>query len=66
VHLLVILQNNKRCTLQGITTIEAQQAKIYNYKNTKLKLLKTNAAMWLNKLCKTKQLTPKYFKIKIK
>jgi len=34
--------------------MEAQQAKIYkNYKNTRLKLLKTNAAFWFNKInCK--------------
>ena len=47
-----------------IKIIEAQQAKICNnYKNTRLKLPKTNAAIWFNK---TKQLTPKYFSIKIK
>jgi len=31
----------------------------------KLKLLKTNATMWYNKICKAKQLTPKYIHIKI-
>jgi len=36
--------------------ISAQQAKLNNYKNTKLKLLKTNAAIWFNKLCKIRQL----------
>jgi hypothetical protein len=37
--------------------IEIQQANIYNnYKNTRLQLLKTNAAIWYNKICKTKQL----------
>jgi hypothetical protein len=39
--------------------------KIYNYKNTRLKLQKTNAAIWLNEICKTVQLMPKYFSIKI-
>ena len=40
--------------------ILAQQAKICNiYKNTRLKLLKTNAALWFNKMCKTKNLKPK-------
>ena len=40
--------------------------KIYkNYKNTRIKLLKTNSAIWFNKICKTKQLMPKYFSIKI-
>jgi hypothetical protein len=34
-----------------VKIIQAQQAKICNYyKNTKLKLLKTNAAIWFNKI----------------
>jgi hypothetical protein len=37
-----------------------------NYKNTSLKLLKSNTATWFLKICKTKQLTPKYFSIKPK
>jgi len=50
----------------GIKTIESQQAKIYNsYKNCRLRLLKSNAAICFNKICKPKQLTPKYFSIKI-
>ena len=49
-HLLVIIQNNKRCTVQRIKIIKAQQTKIHNnYKNTRLKLLKTNTAIWFNK-----------------
>jgi len=41
----------------NIEITEAQQAKIYNiYKNIKLKLLKTNVAIWFNKMCRTKQL----------
>jgi hypothetical protein len=40
----------------GVKITEAQQAKICNsYKNTKLMLLKTNAAIWINKLCKEKE-----------
>ena len=50
----------------GIEIIEAQQAKTYNtYRNIRLNLLKTNAAIWFNKIRKTKQLTPKYFSIKL-
>jgi hypothetical protein len=46
--------------------INAQQARVYNiYKNTNLKLLKTNAAIWFNKLCKVKELKPGYINIKI-
>jgi len=38
-----------------VKIIDAQQAKLRNnYKNTKLKLLKTNAAIWFNKICKIK------------
>ena len=36
-----------------IKITEAQQAKMYNYKNTKLKLLKTKASISFNKTCKT-------------
>jgi hypothetical protein len=35
----------------SIEIMEVQQAKIYNtYKNTRLNLLKTNAAIWFNKI----------------
>jgi enoyl reductase-like protein len=45
--------------------INARQAKVCNnYKSTKLKLLKTNAALWFNKMCKTKQLKPNYIPFK--
>jgi hypothetical protein len=48
-----------------IIIIIAQQAKMYrNYKNTRLKLLKTNAAILFDKIYKTKQMTPKYFSVK--
>ena len=44
----------------------AQQAKPYNiYKNIKLKLLKTNAAIWFNKICRNNHLRPKYISLKI-
>jgi hypothetical protein len=43
-----------------------QQAKsTIKYNSTKLKLLKTNAAIWFNKTCRSKHLTPKYINIKI-
>jgi hypothetical protein len=49
-----------------IKIIDAQQAKLRdNYKNTDLKLLKTNAAIWFNKMCKIKHLKPNYINIKI-
>ena len=43
----------------------AQQATLNNYKNTKLKLLKANAAIWFNKLCRIRQLKPNYINNKI-
>jgi hypothetical protein len=46
-----------------IKIINAQQAKpCTNYKNTKLKLLETNAAIWFNKMCRITQLKPNYIK----
>ena len=51
---------------QHILHLCAQQARLNNiYKNTKLKLLKTNAAIWFNKICRDRQLKPKYISFKI-
>jgi len=36
---------------------------VYHYKNIKLKLYKNNAAIWFNKTCKAKHLTPPYASI---
>ena len=48
-------------------SIAAQQAKVIDgFRNAKLKLLKTNAAIWSNKICRINQLTHKYVTIKIK
>jgi len=47
-----------------IKIINAQQARLSN-KNTKLKLLKTDAAIWFNKICRDGQLKPKYISLKI-
>jgi len=49
--------------MQGtnIKIIGAQQAKVCNiYKSTRLKLLKTNAEVWFNKMCKIKHQKPNY------
>jgi len=44
----------------------AQQAKNnIIYKNTKLKLLKTNAAIWFNKMCRARGLKPNYINLTI-
>jgi hypothetical protein len=34
-------------------------------KNTKEKLFKTNAEIWFNKMCRLKQLTPKYIRMNL-
>jgi len=53
--------------MHGITMkiIDAQQEKLCNiYKNTRLKLLKTNTALWFNKMCSIKQMKPNYIHLK--
>jgi len=46
----------------NIKFINAKQAtETHAYKNTKRKLYKTNAAIWFNKTCRDKQLTPNYY-----
>ena len=52
--------------MSHVKIVIAKQAKTYHqYKNTKEKLLKTNAAIWFNKMCRTQQLCPKYINIKV-
>jgi len=49
-----------------IKIINAQQAKLCtNYKNTKLKSLKTNAVICFSEMCRIKHLKPYYLNIKI-
>ena len=49
-----------------IKIVNAQQAQLNNnYKNTKLKLLMTNAAIWFKKMCKIKHIKPNSINIKI-
>ena len=49
-----------------IKIVSAQQTELSNnYKNTRLKLLKMNAAIWFNKMCKVKQLKLNYITVKI-
>ena len=51
--------------MNNIKVINAQQVRIIHlHKNTKQKLLKTNAAIWFNKMCRHKHLAPKYIKLK--
>jgi hypothetical protein len=46
---------------KNITLHNAEQAKpVYQYKNTKIKLYKNNAANWYNKTCRARQITPTY------
>jgi hypothetical protein len=46
--------------------IEKQTKRVYQYKNTKIKLYKNNATIWYNKTCRARELTPIYTNIKIK
>jgi hypothetical protein len=49
-----------------IKFVSAQQARIiYKYRNTKEKLLRTNASIWFNKTCKAEHLQPRYINIKV-
>ena len=44
---------------QNIKICDAKQAKqVHQYKNTKIKFYKSNAAIWYNKTCRIKQLLP--------
>jgi len=53
--------------MESFTIVDAQEARsVSNYKNTKYKLLKTSAALWHNKTCVNRQLTPKCVNIRIK
>jgi hypothetical protein len=50
----------------NIKLTNTQQAKTTGaYKHAKEKLLKRNAAIWFNKICKVNHLTSKYISIKI-
>ena len=52
---------------ETIKIMNAKQAKLNNnYKNTKYRLLRTNAAIWYNKMCRMKQVKPGYIHVKIK
>jgi len=46
--------------------MQNKQNRVYQYKNTKIKLYKSNAAIWYNKTCRTRQITPTYANIKMK
>jgi hypothetical protein len=49
-----------------IKIVTPQQAKLMNiYKNTKVKLLKTNAAIWFNKICRDRHPQPHYINIRV-
>ena len=50
----------------NVKIIEAQRASVwYRYKSITLKLLKTKATIWFNKMCKIKHLKPNYISIKV-
>ena len=50
----------------NIKYIDAQQAsQTYKHRNIKVKLQKTNAAIWFNKICRAEKLQPTYINIKV-
>ena len=50
----------------NIKLINAQQAKeTHKYENIKIKLYKCIAAIWYNKTCKLRKLTPRYINVRI-
>jgi len=49
------------CTVRRSENYSQRQVKVCNiYKNTNLKLIKTGAAIWFNKVCKIKHIKPNY------
>jgi len=51
---------------QNIKICNAEQAKhLYRYKNIKTKLYECNAAIWYNKTCRIKHVTPRYINMKV-
>jgi hypothetical protein len=49
-----------------VKIVDAKQARLHNsFKNTKCKLLRTNAAIWFNKMCRMKPVKPNYINIRI-
>ena len=52
---------------KNIKLHNAEQANpVYQYKDTKIKLYKNNAAIWCNKTCRARQITPTYANLKMK
>jgi hypothetical protein len=52
--------------MNNVSVTNAQQVRIiHHYKNTKEKLLKTNTAIWLNKVCRYKYLAPKCMDVSV-
>jgi len=52
---------------KNIKLHNAEQAKpVHQYKDTKIKLYMNNAAVWYNKTCRARQITPTYANIKMR
>jgi hypothetical protein len=48
-----------------LSSVQVWMEQTHQYKNIKTKLYKNNAAIWYNKTCRMKQLTPSYISIKV-
>jgi len=63
---LVLINIDRNMHGDEIKIVNAKQARqCYIFKNTKRKLLRTNAAVWFNKVCRIRQLQPNYINIKV-
>ena len=51
--------------MHGDNIVDAKQARLHNFKNTKYKLLRKNAEIWFNKTCRLRQIKPNYINIRI-
>jgi hypothetical protein len=48
-----------------LATLNQEAREIYQYKDIRVKLHKTNAAIWFNEMCRQLQITPNYISIKV-
>jgi hypothetical protein len=56
---------NSIITIEQKYNFVKQAKQISQYKKIKIKLYRNNAAIWYNKTCRIKQLTPNYINIRV-
>ena len=60
-----IIKTKIQGTTNQIFQMPNRHKELYTLWNTKRRIYKTNAAIWFNKICRERQLTPGYISIKI-